>query len=98
MRSDFNAVKELYCKLDKSGVFPWNKNKEKSEREYYEYVDELYKNKQISDSAYSDLKEMFASGMFSEELKGFATGIYLILKLKSEMGQDFDNMVKMYKS
>ncbi|MDO4300044.1 MAG: hypothetical protein Q4D26_01490 [Clostridia bacterium] len=98
MRSDFKEIKDVYCKLEEKGVFPWNKNKEESEREYYEYLDELYENKQINDSSYSDLKEMFAAGMLPEELKGFASGIYLILKLKSEMGVDFDNMVKMYKS
>lgn len=95
--SDFNEVKKVYCKLEERGVFPWNENKEKHERDYYKFLDNLYENKKIDDNMYSELKEKFADAMLSEELKGFAVGIYLILGLKSEMGPDFDNMVKSYK-
>lgn len=95
--SDFNEVKEVYCKLEERGAFPWNEDKEKCEKEYYKFLNDLYENKEINDNLHSDLKKKFADAMISEELKGFSVGIYLILRLKSEMGQDFDNMVKCYK-
>lgn len=95
---DFNEIKEVYCKLDKSGKFPKNEGKLKYEKDIYDFIYDLYKKKYINEVMYTDLKDKCADALLEEELKGFTSGVYLILKLKSEMGQDFESIIKSFES
>lgn len=94
--SDFKEVKDIYCKLEESGRFPNNENRVKYEKDFYSFLCVLYENKHISEDRYAELKDKIAAATISEELKGFTSGIYFILKLKDEMGQDFENILKSF--
>lgn len=94
--SDFEEVKEIYCKLDKLGRFPKNEGKVKYEKDFYDFMCDLYENKYINEEMYKELKAKCANAILSEELKGFISGVYFILTLKSEMGQDFENILKSF--
>lgn len=94
--SDFKEVKDIYCKLEKAGRFPKNENRVKYEKVFYSLLCVLYENKHISEERCAELKDKIAAATISEELKGFTSGIYFILKLKSEMGQDFENILKSF--
>lgn len=95
--SDFKEIKEVYCKLEESGRFPKNENKVKYEKDFYSFLCDLYENKHIREDRYAELNDKIAAATLSEELKGFTSGIYFILKLKDEMGQDFENILKSFK-
>lgn len=96
MYSYENTIIEIYNKLNKLGKLPKCENDLKYEKKFKENLYDLYKQKYISESQFEELKQKCDEAMLGDEAKGFLTGVYFILKMQKEMGEDFTYFMKCF--
>lgn len=96
MYSYENTIIEIYSKLEKLGKLPKCENDLKYEKKFKEDLKELLKGRYISQERFEELMEKCDEAMLGDEAKGFLTGIYFILKLEKEMGDDFLEVIRRF--
>lgn len=96
MYSFDGTVKEIYCKLEKLGKFPECENDVKYEKKLKKDLEELCKGNYITKEQFEELINKCDEAMLADEVKGFLTGVYFILKMQKDMGNDFINIVKRF--
>lgn len=96
MYSYEKTIIEIYSKLEKLGKLPKCKNDLKYEKKFKDDLKELLKGRYISQDQFEELVEKCDEAMLGDEAKGFLTGIFFILQLEKEMGDDFLEMIRCF--
>ena len=96
MYSYEKTIIEIYSKLEKLGKLPKCENDLKYEKKFKEDLKELLKGRYISQERFEELVEKCDEAMLGDEAKGFLTGIYFILKMEKEMGDDFLEVIRRF--
>lgn len=94
MYSYENRIVEIYSKIDKLGKRSKCKNDLKYEKELKKDLYRLLKGKYISEIEFEELLEKCDKAKLGDEARGFFIGIYFMLKLEKERGEDIMRFVK----
>ena len=79
-----------FCKLKKC------KNDLKLEKRFKEDLKKILKGIYISQERFEELVEKCDEAMLGDEAKGFLTGIYFILKMEKETGDNFIEVIRQF--